>query len=122
MKTQHDTKESLSLYDNYKIGLKAKDTDEKSYFIFNDRDLLLIDYQLPLLKDLSELNINEEDVKNCIYFGEFYLKDAYAVELAEDFDIEAFKEENEEINADNPLDEGPFAGFLKKLTWIRAAR
>ena len=26
MKTQHDTKESLSLYDNYKIGLKAKDT------------------------------------------------------------------------------------------------
>ena len=29
MKTQHDTKESISLYDNYKIGLKAKDTDEK---------------------------------------------------------------------------------------------
>ena len=27
MKTQHDTKESLSLYDNYKIGLKAKDTE-----------------------------------------------------------------------------------------------
>ena len=98
MKTQHDTKESLSLYDNYKIGLKAKDTDEKFYFIFNDRDLLLIDYQLPLLKDLNELNINETDVKNCIYFGEFYLKDAYAVELAEDFDIEAFKEENEDIN------------------------
>ena len=98
MKTQHDTKESISLYDNYKIGLKAKDTDEKFYFIFNDRDLLLIDNQLPLLKDLSELNINEENVKNCIYFGEFYLKDAYAVELSEDFDVDGFKEENEEIN------------------------
>ena len=35
MKTQHDTNESLSLYDNYKIGLKAKDTDKKFYFIFN---------------------------------------------------------------------------------------
>ena len=42
--------------------------------------------------------LSEEDVKNCIYFGEFYLKDAYAVELTEDFDIEGFKEENEEIN------------------------
>ena len=98
MKTQHDTKESLSLYDNYKIGLKAKDTEKKFYFIFSDRNLLLIDNQLPLLKDLNEIDIHEEDVKNCIYFGEFYLKDAYAVELAEDFDIEAFKEENEEIN------------------------
>ena len=32
--------------------------------------------------------------------------------------LKAF-EENEEINADNPLDEGPFASFLKKLTQIR---
>ncbi len=32
--------------------------------------------------------------------------------------LKAF-EENEEINADDPLAEGPFAGFLKKLTWIR---
>ena len=69
MKTQHDTKESISLYDNYKINLKPKDTDKKFYFIFNDRELLLIDNQLPLLKDLNELDINEEDVKNCIYFG-----------------------------------------------------
>ena len=38
---------------------------------------------------------NEEDVKNCIYFGEFYLKDAYAVELSESFDIDGFKEEND---------------------------
>ena len=58
----------------------------------------MIENQLPLLKDLKELNINEEDVKNCIYFGEFYLKDAFAVELSEDFDTESFKEENEEIN------------------------
>ena len=58
MKTQHDTNESLTLYDNYKIGLKAKDTDKKFYFIFSDRDLLLIDNQLPLLKDLNELDIN----------------------------------------------------------------
>ena len=32
--------------------------------------------------------------------------------------LKAF-EENEEINADNPLAEGPFASFLKKLTQIR---
>ena len=88
MKTQHDTNESISLYDNYKIDLKAKDTDKKFYFIFHERNLLLIEHQLPLLKDLSELNINEEAVKNCIYFGEFYLKDAYAVELYEDFDFD----------------------------------
>ena len=68
MKTQHDTNESISLYDNYKINLKPKDTDKKFYFIFADRELLLIDNQLPLLKDLNELDINEEDVKNCIYF------------------------------------------------------
>ena len=50
------------------------------------------------MKGLNDLNIVEEEVKNCIYFGEFYLKDAYAVELDEDFDIDDFNEENEEIN------------------------
>ena len=57
----------------------------------------MIDDQLPLIKNLNELSISEEDVKNCLYFGEFYLKDAYAVELREDFDVEEFKEEHDEI-------------------------
>ncbi|MBO7159310.1 MAG: NAD(+) diphosphatase [Methanobrevibacter sp.] len=98
MEKEKQKNESISIYDNYNLDSKIKNTDEKFYFIFNNRELLLIENQLPLLKDLKELNINEEDVKNCIYFGEFYLKDAFAVELSEDFDIESFKEENEEIN------------------------
>ena len=98
MKTQHEKNESISLYDNYKIDIKAKNTDEKFYFIFHERNLLLIDHQLPLLKELNELNISDDDVINCIYFGDFYLKDAYAVELKESFDVEDFKEKNEEIN------------------------
>lgn len=98
MEKETQGKDTISLYDNYKIDIKAKDTDEKFYFIFSNRELLLIENQLPLLKELSDLNIKDEDVKNCIYFGDFYLKDAYAVELIEDFDIEGFKEENEEIN------------------------
>ena len=98
MEKEKQKNESISIYDNYNLDSKIKNTDEKFYFIFNNRELLLIENQLPLLRDLKELNINEEDVKNCIYFGEFYLKDAFAVELSEDFDIESFKEENEEIN------------------------
>lgn len=98
MEKETQEKYTISLYDNYKIDIKAKDTDEKFYLIFSNRELLLIDNQLPLLKELNDLNIKAEDVKNCIYFGDFYLKDAYAVELIEDFDIENFKEENEEIN------------------------
>ena len=98
MEKEKQNNESISIYDNYNLDSKIKNTDEKFYFIFNNRELLLIENQLPLLKDLKELNINEEDVKNCIYFGEFYLKDAFAVELSEDFDTESFKEENEEIN------------------------
>ena len=97
MKEKNNAKESISIYDNYKIDIKAKGTDEKFYFIFHDRNLLLIENQLPLLKELKDLNIDDGDVKNCIYFGDFYLKDAYAVELIEDFDIEDFKEENDEI-------------------------
>lgn len=95
---EKNVKEPIGLYDNYKIDSKIKNTEEKFYFIFNDRELLLIENQLPLLKALNELNIREEDVKNCIYIGEFYLKDAFAVELSLDFDIDGFKEENEDID------------------------
>lgn len=95
---EKNVKEPIGLYDNYKIDSKIKNTEEKFYFIFNDRELLLIENQLPLLKALNELNISEEDVKNCIYIGEFYLKDAFAVELSPDFDIDEFKEENEDID------------------------
>ena len=98
MKTQAKKKESISLYDNYKIDSEVKNSEEKFYFIFHNRDLLLIDNQIPLLEDLNEININEEDRKNCIYFGEFYLKDAFAVELDEEYDIDKLKEEMDENN------------------------
>ena len=50
--------------------------------------------------------------------GDAVLFDDASEAIYKEKGLKAF-EENEEINADNPLDEGPFAGFLKKLTWIR---
>ena len=35
MKTQHE-KESVSIYDNYKLDSEIKNTEEKYYFIFNE--------------------------------------------------------------------------------------
>lgn len=98
MEKEKQKNESISLYDHYKIDSEIKNSDEKFYFIFYDRKLLLINNQLPLIKDLNELNIKEDEIKNCIYIGEFYLKDTYAVELIEEFNEESFKEENDEIN------------------------
>ncbi len=90
MKRQNDERESISIYDNYKIDSEIKNTEEKYYFIFKERALLVINNQVPPIKDLSELNINDNDVKNCIFIGEYYSKDCYAVELNEDFNDEEF--------------------------------
>ena len=95
MKNQNK-KESVSIYDNYKIDSEMKNTDEKYYFIFNERELLLINNQVPLIKDFNEINISEKDIKNCLYIGEYYSKDCFAVELNEEFNKDTFAESNED--------------------------
>ena len=65
MKNQNK-KESISIYDNYKLDSEMKNTDEKYYFIFNERELLLINNQIPLIKDFNEINISEKEIKNCL--------------------------------------------------------
>ena len=89
MKNQNK-KESISIYDNYKLDSEMKNTDEKYYFIFNERELLLINNQIPLIKDFNEINISEKDIKNCLYIGEYYSKDCFAVELNEEFNKETY--------------------------------
>lgn len=81
MKNMHNENESVSLYQNYKIDSEIKNTEEKYYFIFDERKLLLLNNQIPLIKDLEELGILNENIKNNLYLGEFYLKDSYVVEL-----------------------------------------
>ena len=95
MKTQHE-KESVSIYDNYKLDSEIKNTDEKYYFIFNERELLLINNHIPLIKDFNEININKKDIKNCLYIGEYYSKDCFAVELNEYFNSENYIETNKD--------------------------
>ena len=95
MKTQHE-KEAVSIYDNYKLDSEIKNTEEKYYFIFNERELLLINNQIPLIKDFNEINISENDIKNCLYIGEYYSKDCFAVELNEDFSKETYIESNKD--------------------------
>ena len=96
MKTQSE-KESISIYDNYKLDSEIKNTDEKYYFIFKERELLLINNQVPLIKDFNEINIDEKDIANCIHIGEFYSKDCFAVELVEDFDKENYIKSEKDI-------------------------
>ncbi len=50
--------------------------------------------------------------------GDAVLFDDSSEAIFKEKGLEAF-EQNEEEMADDPLGEGPFAGFLKKLTWIR---
>ena len=95
MKNQNK-KESVSIYDNYKLDSEMKNTDEKYYFIFNERELLLINNQIPLIKDFNEINISEKDIKNCLHIGEYYSKDCFAVELNEEFNKETYAESNED--------------------------
>lgn len=94
MKTLHD-EGYISIYDNYILDSEIKNTEEKYYFIFKERKLLLIDNQVPIIKDLKDINLEEEDIKNCLHIGAFYSKDCFAVELVEDFDDEKYIEFNE---------------------------
>ena len=55
-------KESVSIYDNYKIDSEIKNTDEKYYFIFNERELLLINNKVPLIKEFNEINIMDNEI------------------------------------------------------------
>ena len=76
------------------------------------------------------LSAYEDDVQNAINSGiaagmiitdhsyDAVLFDDASEVIYKEKGLKAF-EENEEINADNPLNEGPFASFLKKLTQIR---
>ena len=90
MENKKEEKEAISIYDNYKIDSKIKNTEEKHYFIFYQRELLLINDHAPLLKDLNEIGIGQKDIVNCIYIGEFYSKDCFAVELNEDLKKEDY--------------------------------
>ena len=94
MKTQHD-EGFISIYDNYSLDSEIKNTEEKYYFIFYQRELLLVNNQVPPIKGLNEINIDEKDVKNCLYIGEYYSKDCFAVELNENFNKENYLESDE---------------------------
>ena len=90
-----------SIYSNYKIDTEIKNTKEKYYFIFNERKLLMINNTIPLISDLNQLNIKEDNIKNEIYLGEFYLKDSYIIELNE---IDEFIDSNSNISKENFID------------------
>ena len=94
MKNMKKENESIGIYDNYKLDFKSKNTDEKYCFIFNERELLLIDNKVPLIRNFNEISINENDIKNKIYIGEFYSNDCFAVELNDEFDKNEFIESN----------------------------
>ena len=94
MKTQHE-EGFISIYDNYSLDSEIKNTEEKYYFIFYQRELLLVNNQVPPIKGLNEINIGKKDVKNCLYIGEYYSKDCFAVELDESFGKEKYLESNE---------------------------
>ena len=53
MEKEKQKNESISIYDNYKLDSKFKNTEEKFYFIFNNRELLLIENQLPFTLSFS---------------------------------------------------------------------
>ncbi|AMK15725.1 NAD(+) diphosphatase [Methanobrevibacter olleyae] len=104
MKNKIEEKESLSIYDNYKLDSEIKNSSQKYYFIFNEKKLLLINNEVPILKDLNELKIDEKDVKNCIYIGEFYLKDCYVIELNDNWNMEKFNDKAQGNDLENNLD------------------
>ena len=118
MRKENETKESISIYDNYKIDMELKHTDEQYYFIFYKRRLFLINNKVPLVKDLISLNINDSDVKNSIYIGQFHSKDCFAVELDEEFDCEHYIKANE----DSQFIELYFVFDIDEETYLVAGR
>ena len=62
----------LSIYEHYKLDAEEENTPQKYFFIFNEKDLLLIDNEVPLLNSLMDIGIEEEDIKNNIFMGQFH--------------------------------------------------
>ena len=86
----------MSIYEHYKIDAEEENTPRKYFFIFNEKDLLLIDNEVPLINSLKDIGIEEENISNNIFLGQFHDKDAYVIGL--DFDDETknrFIESNE---------------------------
>ena len=71
----------LSIYEHYKLDAEEENTPQKYFFIFNEKDLLLIDNEVPLLNSLIDIGIEEEDIKNNIFMGQFHDKDTYVIGL-----------------------------------------
>ena len=88
MKDENSLK--VEIHDNYKLDGEIQNTENKYYFIFHQRKLLLVNNQVPLISDIEEIYINEVDIKNKIFIGLFYDNDCFAVELNEDFNEEDF--------------------------------
>ena len=118
MRKENESKESISIYDNYKIDMELKHTEEQYYFIFYQRRLFLINNKVPLVKDLISLNIHDSDVKNSIYIGQFYSKDCFAVELDEEFDCEQYIKAND----DSQFIELYFVFDIDEETYLVAGR
>ena len=47
----------LSIYEHYKLDAEEENTPQKYFFIFNEKDLLLIDNEVPLLNSLISQGI-----------------------------------------------------------------
>ena len=69
----------LSIYEHYKLDAEEENTPQKYFFIFNEKDLLLIDNEVPLLNSLMDIGIEEENIANNIFMGQFHDKDTYVI-------------------------------------------
>ena len=81
MKDENSLK--VEIHDNYKLDGEIQNTENKYYFIFHQRKLLLVNNEIPLISGLDEIYIKEADIKNKIFIGLFYDNDCFAVELNE---------------------------------------
>ena len=109
MKDENSLK--VEIHDNYKLDGEIQNTENKYYFIFHQRKLLLVNNQVPLISDIGEIYINEVDIKNKIFIGLFYDNDCFAVELNEDFNEEDFILKNK----DNDIFESADLNQIEKL-------
>ncbi len=71
----------MSIYENYQIDAEEENTSLKYFFIFNEKNILLIDNKIPLVESLDEINLKEDFIQNNIFLGRFYNKDAYVIGL-----------------------------------------
>ena len=109
MKDENSLK--VEIHDNYNLDGEIQNTENKYYFIFHQRKLLLVNNQVPLISDIEKIYINEVDIKNKIFIGLFYDNDCFAVELNEDFNEEDFILKNK----DNDIFESADLNQIEKL-------